>query len=158
MQDIIYKKAVEKAANLCSKSEKCVSQIRKKLRDWGLDETQAQKAIDYLLDEKFIDEERFTKYYVRDKFRFNHWGRIKISYSLRQLQINSSHIDDALEQIELQDYQETLLTLLQAKRRSIKSDDNYDIRMKLARFAQGRGFEPDISFKTIDTILQNESY
>ena len=138
------KKALSKCMALCSKSEKCISDIRKKLSNWQLNEDDAQHIIDTLIDEKFIDENRFADSFVRDKFRFNHWGKIKITYQLKAKGISSSHIVIALEQIDNEEYSNTLTELLSQKNKSIKAETGYERKAKLVRFAQGRGFEYEI--------------
>ncbi|NOZ34188.1 MAG: hypothetical protein GXO80_02695 [Chlorobi bacterium] len=75
---ITYQKALNKAMYLCSKAEKCKSDIRKKLYEWKANPDEYDNIINQLEEQKFIDEVRFVKYYVRDKFEFNKWGKIKI--------------------------------------------------------------------------------
>ncbi len=145
--------ALSKVQFICSKQEKCCSEIKKKLQSWGINHQDQEEIIDSLIDDKFIDESRFTPVFVRDKFRFNRWGRIKIAYHLRQKQIASSIIDTALQEIDEQEYMETLTDLLQSKLNSLKEEDKYQLKAKLFRFIQGRGFETDLANKIIDKLL-----
>ncbi|HKK82055.1 MAG TPA: regulatory protein RecX, partial [Prolixibacteraceae bacterium] len=94
------KKALSKCMALCSKSEKCISDIRKKLSNWQLPEEETQQVIDNLIDEKFIDEQRFAESFMRDKFRFNHWGKIKIIYHLKAKGISSGDIAHGINEID----------------------------------------------------------
>lgn len=135
---------------ICSKAEKCVSDIQKKLDNWDVPEQLAARIIDELISQKFIDEDRFTKFYVRDKFRFNQWGKIKISFMLKSKGIHQNQIDDGLAEIGDQEYLETLQNLIQAKLKKIKFKDEYDKKSKLIRFAQSRGFEYDAISKVVD--------
>ncbi len=135
------KVAFSKASFLCSQSEKCTSEIQEKLKLWGLNEEDSQAVIDELKREKYIDDERFARAYVKDKFRFNHWGRQKIEFMLRAKKINQEILELAFEEIEDESYLEEIKRLLTDKARSIKATDPYDKRNKLMRFALGRGFE-----------------
>ena len=145
--------ALSKVQFICSRQEKCCHDIRKKLQDWGVSEEDQENIIQSLLEDKFIDESRFTNFYVRDKFRFNKWGKIKITHHLKQKQVPEFIVQDALEQINDQEYRETLLELLQSKLKSTREDDPYQLRAKLYRFAQGRGFESQIALSIIDRLI-----
>jgi len=133
--------AFDKAALLCSRSEKCISEIQEKLKLFGLSVEESEPVIKKLVDEKYIDDERFARAFVKDKFRFNHWGKQKIEYMLRAKKINQEILELAFEEIEDEGYADELLKLLTDKAKSIKFKDQYDKRNKLMRFAMGRGFE-----------------
>jgi regulatory protein len=156
-RQIDKKQALSKVQYICSKQEKCCYDIRKKLREWNISSTDQDEIIDSLLDDKFIDENRYTPLFVRDKFRFNKWGRIKITHHLKQKQIASRIISEALEQIDEQEYYEVLSDLLNAKIKSVKEEDPYQLKAKLLRFAQGRGFENQLSISIIDNIISNNN-
>lgn len=148
--------ALSKVQFICSKQEKCCSDIRTKLRSWGISSHDQDEIIDSLIDDKFIDESRFATFFVRDKFRFNRWGRIKIAYHLKQKQIPSDIISNALCEIDEEEYIATLTELLQMKLPAIKAEDKYQLRIKLFRFIQGRGFEPDLANNAITKLLDKE--
>jgi len=133
--------AYDKAALLCSKSEKCTSEIQDKLKLWGLSAEESESVIKKLITEKYIDDERFARAYAKDKFRFNRWGKQKIEYMLRTKHINQETVKLALEEITDEGYSDELLKLIADKEKSIKAKDQYDKRNKLMRFAMGRGFE-----------------
>lgn len=133
--------AFQKAALLCSKSEKCSADIQEKLKVWGLNETDVEPVLKKLIAEKYIDDERFARAYVKDKFRFNHWGKQKIAYMLWTKSISEEIINRAFEEIEPAGYSENLHKLLEDKARSIKAQNAFDKRSKLMRFALSRGFE-----------------
>lgn len=133
--------AFDKAALLCSRSEKCTSEIQEKLKLFGLSVEESELVIEKLKDEKYIDDERFARAYVKDKFRFNHWGKQKIEYMLRAKKIDQDILALAFEEIKDEGYADELLKLLQDKAKTIKAKDQYDKRNKLMRFAMGRGFE-----------------
>ncbi|MDP2338693.1 MAG: regulatory protein RecX [Bacteroidota bacterium] len=133
--------AYDKAALLCSRSEKCTSEILEKLKLWGVSAEESEPVIDLLMTEKYLDDERFARAYVKDKFRFNHWGKQKIAHMLRVKNITSEILELAFEEIEEEGYSDELRKLLADKEKSIKAKDQYDKRNKLMRFALGRGFE-----------------
>lgn len=133
--------AYDKAAFSCSRSEKCTSEIQEKLKLWGLSSEDSELVVEKLVIEKYIDDERFARAYVKDKFRFNHWGKQKIAHMLRAKNISSEILELAFEEIEEGGYTEGLRKILTDKEKSIKAKDKFDKRNKLMRFAMGRGFE-----------------
>ena len=145
--------AYSMATALCSKSEKCIADIRKKLYDWQIEVENHDAILEALVENRYIDEERFTRYFVRDKYRFNGWGKIKIRHHLVQKQIPNHLIEQAFAEIDVDDYSEKLISILQTKNRSIKTEDKYERRNKLMRFAAGRGFSLDEIQLTIDNLL-----
>jgi regulatory protein len=147
------KQALLRAQAICSQQEKCRHDIREKLKLWKVGENDIEMVLQQLEAEKFIDESRFGAFFARDKFRFNKWGKIKISYAMKQKRIPENIINEALESIPEEEYIEVLTEELKKKRKSVKGKNTWDIRNKLTRFAQQRGFEFDIIQKTIDSII-----
>jgi len=147
--------ALVKAQNLCAKQEKCKADIRKKLYDWKISSDDIENIINKLVTDKFIDEQRYAEYFVRDKFRFNKWGRIKITFALKQKQIPQDIINFAMQQIDENTYRESLKNELLKKHKSIKDAETYKIKEKLLRFAQSRGYELEISLNEIEQLLSN---
>jgi Uncharacterized protein conserved in bacteria len=148
MQEEIY----DRAAVLCSRSEKSSAAIRKKLVEWGLKHDETDEVIEKLIEENFINDVRYACSYVRDKFRFNKWGKIKITFNLKAENISSEIIQQALEGINDEDYYNTLTELVTSKNKSIKAVNIYDRKSKLLRFAQSRGFESGIILEVLDRI------
>ena len=152
-----YNEALNKAAYLCSRKEKCTSEIEKKFSDWGLTPEESDQGIDWLIENKFIDDERYARFFVRDKFRFNHWGKIKIAHALRQKQLPSGIIDLALnEEIEEENYANTLEQLLRSKAKKTIAVDWYDKKGKLVRYAASKGFEQDLILQLVDRVIKEE--
>ncbi len=147
----MYEINLHKAAALCSKSEHCENDIYEKLLSYGSSEAEAAKIVQYLVAEKYISNERYAVAFVRDKFRFSKWGRIKIAYALRQKKIESALIQTALQEIDDDEYLCALRELLQDKKRHTKAKDKYDMQAKLFRFAASRGFESE----AIQNALRN---
>lgn len=147
-------KAKIKLAKLCSTKEVCRYDVIEKLYKWEIGRNDAENIADWLEDEKFIDDSRYARFFVRDKYRFNKWGRIKIAYQLRHKKIGENAISEAMQEIDNNEYEEILHSLLSSKLNSIKDDDTSKIKAKLFRYSQGRGFESDLSFKYIDILLK----
>ncbi len=141
--------ALSKAMKICSTKEMCKSDIRKKNIVWKLPSEQLEEIIDFLIKEKFIDEERFAGFYVKDKFGINKWGKSKIIHQLRSKSLPDDVIKKAISQISDEEYQKTLEELLKRKSSLIKYNSRKDKEVKLLRFAQGRGFELDIILKFV---------
>lgn len=139
-KEITEEVARSKAEMYCVASEHCISEVESKLYQWGAPKDMVEKVICHLLDEGFIDEGRYANAFVRDKYRFNAWGRMKIAISLRQKGISEERIDEAMKEIDENIYRKTLKTLLDQKERTIKAASNYERKGKLIRFALSRGF------------------
>jgi regulatory protein len=139
MQDFFLK-----ASYYCSLSEHCIQKVREKLVQWETPKEFIDPIIDKLLEDDYINEERFARAFVKDKFRFNHWGRIKISTHLRALGISSENIATAMQEIDDEEYAKMLDEIVEKKRKSIKNGTDYEIRAKLLRHALSRGFEYEI--------------
>jgi regulatory protein len=148
-----YQQALKNAAVLCSKSEKCSSDLIAGFRKSGMSEEEIVSAIEYLTKEKFIDDQRYAFNFVNDKFRLNKWGKIKIVYMLRLKHIDEHLIENSLDSIQEEDYERTLRELLRGKAKSVKGVSNHERKGKLAVFAQGRGFESDIAYRIAGEII-----
>ena len=144
--------AYDKAAFLCSKSEHCSSDIKDKLKLWGLLSEDIDAITEKLVAEKYIDDERFARAYAKDKSRFNRWGKQKIAFMLRSKKIAPELIRLAFDEIEEESYSDQLLKLLTDKAKTIKSENKFDRRAKLMRFAMGRGFETEQINKALQKL------
>src|ERR1035437_1499563 len=142
---------LHKAASYCSISEHCVSEVEDKLTAWGVSNQDKQKIIDRLISDDFINEKRFCTYFVKDKFRFNKWGKIKISYAMKLKGLDKEIIMNALATIDDGEYDELLASLLKTKLAGLKYEFEYEKQGKLFRFAQSRGFENNV----IERVLRN---
>lgn len=138
---LTYEQALFKVAAICTQSEKCESDIRAKLLVWEVSASDSIKIINYLKEEKFLDDARYCSFFVKDKSRFNKWGKVKIGYALRAKKIDEELIVSALGQIDEEEALSTLVSILHTKSRNLKFKDEYDRKAKLIRFALSRGFE-----------------
>ncbi|TCO10760.1 regulatory protein RecX [Natronoflexus pectinivorans] len=144
------KEAFNKATAICARQEKCVSDIEKKLEQWGVEDVSG--VIERLVAEKYIDERRFAGFFVRDKFRFNQWGRKKIQWHLLQKKLPRDIIGEAMDSINDEEYREVLYSLLASKRRQINQSDPFKVKNSLLRFAGSRGFEYDYIINCLDSL------
>ncbi len=147
---ITVKEAKEKAGRLCSRKEYCSKEIYEKIISWGCTPEESQTVVAFLTEQKFIDDRRYTAAFVKDKLRFNKWGRIKIMYMLRMQGIDESVVWEALSEVSEGEYEQILTTELKKKIKTGLSGNIFEVKSKLFRFAASRGFEPDV----INVILQ----
>ena len=150
---IDYQEALSRATRLCSLSEKCEQDIREKLSEWKLSIENIEKIITYLKGEKYLDEMRFAGFFAQDKHRFGKWGKSKIIFALKNKGISPEVIDEAIKNIDFEDYSEQLKSLLTSKFKSIKYKNLYDAKAKLYRFGMSKGFENELVLKVIDDIV-----
>ena len=134
--EILYKLAAR-----CSVSEQCLSDVEAKLAKYDLTEEERTRILRHLVEEKYVDDHRYAEAFVRDKYRFNKWGRMKIAQGLRMKGIDQATINSAMEAIDGEEYIAILRDLIKAKRKSTRGNSEYEINGKLVRFATGRGFE-----------------
>jgi regulatory protein len=143
-------KALTICQTMCSKQEFCCFDIERKLKRWQVEPQDIKEILAKLETEKFIDETRYASAFANDKFRFGRWGRNKIKFNLKRKKVSEIRIKSALAKIDQEEYLVTLNGLLEAKKGRIKAKDDYDRKRKLAAFAIGRGFEPELVFKVIN--------
>jgi regulatory protein len=146
----LYKSALSKAMALCSRHEYCIDDIRTKLTAWGVNENESTRIINSLVKDKFLDEKRYAGYFVRDKFKFNRWGRIKIAAHLKSKKITSEAIKEALDSIDNEQYTLVLKNLLSEHRRHIKAKNQFDLKGKLLRYGQSKGFESSLLYDLLN--------
>lgn len=154
-QNKLYPEAIKKARNYCSKRESCISEIRKKLDQWNIDNKLHEKIIGRLKEEKFIDEKRFAKMFAEEKFRMNKWGIKKIRYALIKKGIPEYIIGVAVNEINYDDYIVTLEKIMTRKLKSTKAVNKIEQKGKLYRFAAGKGYENDVIIKVLNNLLDS---
>ncbi len=150
---LTFQEALLKAQKLCSTEEKCKSDVRKKLFDWGINSENTEKVITQLMQENFIDERRFAKAFSKDKLRLNKWGKIKIAFELSQRKLPRNVIQEAVSLIDEKEYFELLKKETLKKLRSLNDKDPFVMKGKLHRYASSKGFENEVIFKVLDEVL-----
>ena len=143
-KEITDQEAYLQLAALCAQAEHCQQEMRDKMRRWELDETAQNRIIVRLVKEHYIDDERYARAFVKDKIRYNKWGRRKVQQALWLKHIDADIQQRVLDEIDEKEYLDVLRPLLKQKRKSIKAESDYELNQKLVRFALGRGFGFDI--------------
>lgn len=149
-KEITVEAALAKAAALCSSSERCTSQIREKLRAWGVSDDDADDIVRRLVEERFIDNARFARAYCHDAFRYNHWGRVRIRQMLCRLHLSDDEIAEGMTAIPEEAYREALSKALHAKDRTSDDTDAFRRKGKLIRHLLSRGFETELVLDILD--------
>lgn len=136
----------------CAVAEHCSYEIRTSLMRLGLSSADIAKVIAKLQSAGFVDDSRFARAFVRDKYRFSGWGRYKISMALRAKRIDSSLIEEALGEIDRREYVRTAFRAIASRLRTIPADtDMRKVREKLLRFGTSRGYEMALVLKIINS-------
>lgn len=149
----LVKEVYAKMARLCSRSEQCSSDIKKKIISGGIEEDEAELIIQQLKEEKYLNDERYIKAYVKDKFKFNKWGRIKIRHHLRMKHLPEEIIASGLAELDDEKYKAVLIRTMKEKARTVKKKNKYEKMGQIIRFAQNRGFEPELIHRYMNEVL-----
>ena len=137
-------------AALCAQAEHCQYEMLEKMRRWELSEEAQARVMAKLVKERYVDDERYTQAFVKDKIRYNKWGRRKVEQALWQKRIDDDIRKRVLDDIDDDEYLNVLRPLLKQKRKTIKAKNDYELNQKLMRFALGRGFTFDIIRQCMD--------
>ena len=143
-KEMTEQEAYLQLAAICAQAEHCEQEMRDKMKRWEIDETVQNRIIDRLTKERYIDNERYARAFVKDKIRYNKWGRKKVQQALWMKRIDHDIQQRVLDEIDEKEYLDVLRPLLKQKRKSIKADSDYEMNQKLVRFALSRGFTFDI--------------
>ena len=141
MKELTEQEALCKAAAYCSSCEHCTAEVIAKLTAWNISAEAQERILKRLTKERYIDETRYARFFVNDKFRFNKWGRHRIAQELKMKHIPTSLIEEQLQTIDEEEYLDILRSLLATKAKSVKGKNEYERNGKLIRFAIGRGYE-----------------
>ena len=144
--------ALDRLERMCVKAEHCTWEMRSKMRQWRIAENDAEQIIESLVGRRFVDDARFARSFVHDKFSFSGWGRRRIVLELRQRRIPADTIAEAMECINPVDYEALALKLIRRKVAAFQQPLDYDSRLKVFRFAVGRGFEPDLVSRLLSKL------
>ncbi len=149
-KNITEQEAFLQLAALCAQAEHCEQEMRDKLKRWELDTAAADRIIARLQKERYIDDARYARAFVKDKIRYNKWGRRKVEQALWQKRIADDIRQQVLDEIDEKEYLDVLRPLLKQKRRTTKAENDYALNQKLVRFALGRGFTFDLIRQCLD--------
>ena len=143
--------ALNRLAALCSQAEHCMQEMRDKMARWGIDDGAQQRVVDYLVANRYVDDRRYARSFVNDKLKYNKWGPRKIEQALWMKHIDDDIRQEALDDVDNEEYVSVLRPLLTSKRKTIKADSDYEMNTKLLRFALGRGF----TFQQVKEVIDD---
>lgn len=146
--------AIQKLQHFCAYQDRCHAEVRQKLIRLGVYGDELEEIIATLIEENFLNEERFARSYVRGKFRMRQWGRQRIVRELKTRNISAYCIRKGLEEIEEETYQKVLLEVLEKKKEKTIAVNTYSLKNKVAAYAIQRGYEPDLVWKLIPKIIE----
>jgi regulatory protein len=144
--------ALAQMQRYCAYQERCHKEVRSKLLDLGIYGDDLEEILADLVSENFLNEERFACTFARGKFRMKQWGRNRIARELKMRGISDYCIRKSLEEIGQEDYQETLLAILQKRAANLDEEDAFVRNYKLAQFAIQRGFEAEQVWQVLQTF------
>ena len=150
----MVKEVLIKITRLCSRTEQCSSEIRKKILTAGVAEDVADEMVQSLLDENYLNDERYVKAYVSDKFKFNKWGKIKMRHYLRLKVLPDEVISIGLDEIDKEKYKAVLIKTMKDKAKTIKKKNKFEKMGQIIRFTQNRGFEPELIHRYMNLVLE----
>ena len=143
-------------ASLCANAEHCQYEMLEKMKRWELPEEAQARIMAKLIKERYVDDERYARAFVKDKIHYNKWGRRKVQQGLWMKHIDKAIQQNVLDEIDDSEYLSILRPLLKQKRKSTKANSDYELNQKLIRFALSRGFTFDIIRQCLDTSDINE--
>ena len=143
---------LDKMAKYCAYQERCVKDVKDKLKTFDIPQEEKTKILDYLLDNRFVNDERFAKIFVQSKSNQNDWGTNKIRYHLIQKGIAKDIIDEALKQPDEEDYRQRLIDILKTKAKTVKAGNEFEKKRKLAAYAMQKGFEAAVVWETLKDL------
>ena len=145
-----YQMALQRLSALCASAEHCEYEMTEKMRKWEVEESDCERIMEYLRKAKFVDDERYARAFVKDKIKYNKWGRRKVEQGLWAKHIAEDIRQRVLDEVDESQYKSVLTDLLKLKRRSIKAANDYEMNRKLIKFALSRGFDYSIVRHCID--------
>lgn len=146
-------KALQKIKHYCAYQERNHRETKEKLYSFGLYKNEVEQLLSQLVEENYLNEERFAIAFAGGRFRIKHWGRVKIKYELKQKNVSEYCIKIALKAIEEKDYQKKLHQLAEAKLKILKSEKNSFIKKrKLQQYLLQKGFESSLISSIVNSI------
>lgn len=141
-QQLTKEQAHQKAKHYCAYQERCHSEVKEKLYGFGLRKSEVEELLSKLIEEDYLNEERFAVQFTGGRFRMKQWGRVKIKYELKQKQVSEYVIRKALKIIDEDDYLSMLQKLFEQKQKQLSSEKNIFIKKrKLQDFLLQKGYE-----------------
>ena len=146
---------LDKMAKYCAYQERCVKDVRDKLKTYDISQEDRDKILGYLIDNRFVNDVRFAKSFVRGKVNQSGWGINKIRFHLMQKGIAKEIIDEALGQTDEEVYRQRLIDILNNKSKTVKAANDFEKKRKLAAFAMQRGFEASLVWEVLKESFED---
>jgi len=153
IQSLTPSQALLKAAHYCAYQERCQKEVRVKLAEWGLWGVDAENILLQLIEQNYLNEERFARAFAGGKFRTKQWGRNKIKIELRQREISDLCLTKAMLEIDGDDYLKVLEAEAIKKLNGIKDKDTRVKKLKASRYLIAKGFEPDLIWDALNKLM-----
>ena len=148
------KEVLIKAANFCAYQERTHKEVRNKLYELEVFGDKSEVIITWLIENNYLNEERFARLFAGSKFRQKKWGRIKIRQELKMRGVSDYCLKAGMSEIDGDDYMVTLQEIIEKKSKDIKDSNKLIIKQKLVKFALSRGFENDLVFDVVGKLLR----
>ena len=147
--------ALQKTRHYCGYQERCHSEVKEKLYSLGLYKQQVEESLSQLIEEDYLNEERFAQQFAGGKFRMKQWGRVKIKYELKQKQVSEYCIKKAMKEIDETDYAKTLEKLATIKWKTLKNEKNIFSKLRKTQdYLLQKGYEQDLIKDALKTLQQ----
>jgi regulatory protein len=153
MKKVTPNEAKGKIQRYCAYQERCHQEVKNKLYEYGLYSTEVDQLLSELITDGFLNEERYAKAFAGGKFRMKKWGRIKITHALEAHGLSKNCIRIGLKEIDEENYLITLNKLLERKSEGVESENVFEKRDKLSKYAIQKGFEPDLVWQALKKLL-----
>lgn len=141
-QQLTKEQAYKRIRQYCAYQERCHNEVKETLYSYGLRRSDVDSLISTLIEDNFLNEERFAVQFAGGKFRIKHWGRKKIQYELQQKGVSRYNIELALKQIDTNEYEQTLRKLAETKWQSLAGEHFLTRSAKTHSYLMQKGFEP----------------
>jgi regulatory protein len=152
-QKLTPQQSLPKAKYYCAYQERCHREVKDKLYGFGLNKKEVEEIISILIEENYLNEERFAIAFAGGHFRSKKWGRVKIKYYLKQKQVSEYCIKKAIRQIDEDDYLKVLQQLFNAKLKTLRSEKNiFSKKRKLQDHLIQKGFESNLVRELVGAI------
>jgi regulatory protein len=143
-----------KASSFCSYQERTQQEVREKLYGQNVDKDEIEEVIVKLIQENFINEERFARTYAGGKFRIKRWGRLKIIQSLKQKGLSAYCIKKGIEEIQDRDYENSIMYLIEKKEKEEKERNPFKRKDRISKFIIRKGYEPELVWDILNRIYK----
>lgn len=148
--------ALQKLKQYCAYQERSHSEVVQKLWDLGVSKSDHDEILSSLIEEDYVNEERFAIQYAGGKFRMKEWGRKKIYYALKEKRVSEYLIKKALKQIPEEAYMAKLEELTRERYESLKSEQYLIRKKKTSDFLMQKGYEPELISAALGRLTSKE--